>query len=82
LVYRQLPDPDGFEVAAAIRAREAGEDRTPIVALTANALSGDRERCIAAGMDHYLEKPIRTDALDTVIAATVDQRRPAHASNR
>ncbi len=53
----RMPELDGYDAARAIRAGETG-GRTPIVALTANALEGDREACVAAGMDHYLTKPI------------------------
>ncbi|MEX0347768.1 MAG: response regulator [Rhizobiaceae bacterium] len=59
-----MPEMNGLEAAAAIREREAGGDhRIPIVGVTAHALKGDRERCIEAGMDDYLSKPISPDAL-------------------
>jgi len=67
----QMPEMDGFAATAAIRAREAmhpGGRRLPIVALTAFAMKGDRERCLAASMDDYLTKPIRRDQLAAVLA--------------
>jgi two-component system, sensor histidine kinase and response regulator len=65
----QMPELDGFEVAAAVRAREKGTGkRLPLVALTAHAMQGDRERCLAAGMDGYVSKPIQTARLAQVMA--------------
>jgi two-component system sensor histidine kinase/response regulator len=62
-----MPEMDGFEATAAIRQRENGERHVPIIALTANALLGDRERCLASGMDDYLTKPIHPDALRRLV---------------
>jgi len=64
LMDMHMPKLDGLEATAAIRAHEQStRKRTPIVALTANAFRDDRERCLAAGMDDYLAKPLRADDL-------------------
>ncbi|HEY2821450.1 MAG TPA: ATP-binding protein [Candidatus Acidoferrum sp.] len=68
LMDMQMPELDGLETTARIRMQEAGgEKHQAIVALTANAMSEDRERCRAAGMDGYLTKPIQFDKLDEVL---------------
>jgi PAS domain S-box-containing protein len=75
----QMPEIDGFEATARIRARETGDEHLPIIAMTASAMEGDRERCLQAGMDDYIAKPLRPDQLDAVLerwlgrAAPVDE---------
>jgi CheY-like chemotaxis protein len=65
-----MPEMGGFEATGIIRSREAGTGRhLPIVAMTAHALVGDRERCIEAGMDDYVQKPINGPAVCALVEA-------------
>ncbi len=71
----QMPEMDGFEATRLIRA-DGRWNNLPIVAMTAHAMRGDRERCIAAGMDDYLTKPVSMDAVAAMIAKWAMPRVP------
>ena len=68
----KMPGVDGLEATKAIRAKENGNRRVPILALTAYVMKGDRERCVAAGMDGYLSKPINGREMIMLVETLAD----------
>ena len=72
----QMPDLDGLEAMGQIRQQSSLQD-TPIIALTALAMKGDQERCLAAGANYYLSKPVKLKQLDNLLKEILADRRPA-----
>jgi CheY-like chemotaxis protein len=76
----QMPEMDGYEATVALRQHEKQTRRSiPIIAMTANAMQGDREQCLAVGMNDYVSKPVNTDDLSTVLRKWVWSSAPAAA---
>jgi len=66
----QMPEIDGYDATRRLRTREVDEGlpHMPVIAMTAHAMEGDREKCLDAGMDDYLAKPLQVEDLDRVLA--------------
>jgi signal transduction histidine kinase/ActR/RegA family two-component response regulator len=73
----QMPDIDGYEATRELRRRENGGRHTPVIAMTAHAMTGDRERCLEAGMDDYIAKPVRSQTLNEVLHRVIEAARAA-----
>ncbi len=69
----QMPELDGFETTRMIRSHEQPGTRLPIIAMTANAMQGDREHCLSSGMDDFVSKPVKSQDLSKVLSQWLDQ---------
>ena len=73
LMDGQMPEMDGYTATRQIRERENGNRRVPIVAMTANAMAGDREKCLEAGMDDYITKPFKLSDFEGALQRLVHE---------
>ena len=78
----EMPVLDGFAATAAIQERERSHDRLPIIALTANAIAGDRERCLKAGMHDYISKPVTMESLHAALSKWLPTKASVGTSSR
>ena len=77
----QMPEMDGLDATRRICARWRPDERPRIVAMTANAMQGDREQCVAAGMDDYVSKPVRVPDLEAALKRAVAERQLQSSSS-